>query len=181
MHPVLVRAWDSEGLEMDYRDETAHRDQTRAFRRRGWLLLALLPLTMASLCQRNAWVPKDPPKIDDAPPELVALLDLDETRQATLDCGDQYCSMRFRIDVSKEGVLAIEIRADIGDEQAMRATLLDPVSKVLRSGRATGSDPIALSAAATPGPYFVLVQAIGGTAPFTVRAQLQPSAGAPRP
>ncbi|MCZ6782859.1 MAG: DUF4136 domain-containing protein [Proteobacteria bacterium] len=141
-------------------------------------------LLLLGACSWEGYIPGGPPKIPTEPLPTTPLA-LDAPTLGALDCPAGRCQIRYRVEIRGSGRLRVDVTPHVRDDNlGMKISLQDPVGRVLDQRRA-GQDELVLESPVEPGPYDVLVQAIGGAVPFDVVARFtsspggQPVSGAP--
>jgi len=148
--------------------------------------VVLLALVTVSGCQWNSWIPGGGKAKSSKSGEAPVPLYPGRPRQAELDCPAGNCQMRYRIHVPATGELHLELVPAMPDERVgVRVVLEDSVGQVIGQQRAAGEGSVELRSPVTEGPYFVLVQAIGGRVGYeltaTVVGSFGPAPAAPVP
>lgn len=101
--------------------------------------------------------------------QTVVLLPLGETLEASLDCPQGECMIRFRIHVPSDGVLKVEVNpVHVSDTVALRVVLKDLIQRVLGIARLGDENHLEIESPVEAGPHQVLIQSIGGEIPFEV-------------
>ena len=144
------------------------RDHTRT----GIALLVLVP---ALACQWSPRVPRRERLPVPVLQETVLPLPIGAAKSHTLDCPQGDCQVRFRIEVMAYGdLLVVATPHAQSREISLRLTLEDPTMRVLDQIPMRSQGMLQVTSAVQPGPYSLLVQAIGGRMPFEVVAHFTP-------
>ena len=143
----------------------------------------LLALFAAAGCTWESWTPKERPgRPPESAPSTLWRIELDERREATLDCAKRECNQWYRVDVPRAGALDIVVEPHVERRPVMRL-LVRPLGRpVLGQTMGEIDGPLELRGVQVgKGPHLVLVQGGGGRLPYalTITLKLGASPGKP--
>ena len=151
------------------------------FRPRAFAPLLIVLALSASGCHWSSWEPGERPA--PAPKEPILPLKLNETLQQELNCPAGNCQTRLRIQVDRPGTLTVA--ATPGGDQSytlMNLILEDSIGRVLdQQAMQRDKSSVQVSSVVQPGPHIVLVRALGGYAPYSIRASFRAGGMATQP
>ncbi len=138
-------------------------------------VIALLVLPALG-CQFDGYVPKGTHKPVAEEERTIADLAFGTPTTGTLDCAAGRCRVRHRLHVAETGHVDIVVAgpraaAESSQPRLARVMLQDVNGRVVaRNDVEQAEGPMAFEADVTAGPYFVLIQALGGELEYEVTA-----------
>lgn len=160
----------------------------RAVRNSRLIPLQLLCVALLVGCQFGGWVPKGKHQPVAEEEREIADLPLATPVTGRLDCeGAGRCRVRHRVRVAGPGRLSVTVSGPRGERDGQglsgsrlaRAFLQDVDGKtVARNDPDDADGPMVVAGEVASGPYFVLVQGLGGAFEYTVEAEFLASGAA---
>ena len=143
-----------------------------------WLgSIALCLLCLGVACAWEPAIPRSGPihkpitsPLDD--PDVP--LELNKTRNDSLNCPAGNCFTRYQVRVHAPGTLSIRLVPDFSDDETrLRVVFEDPVGRVIQIVSAEETGDVEVKGAVEPGPYQVLIQSVGGAVDYKLTATLR--------
>lgn len=154
------------------------------------ILVPLLCVVLLSACQFGGYVPKGKHQPVAEEERDIADLPFDQQAKGELDCEGGRCRVRYRVMITGPGKLEVTVTGPRGKDtpdgfggpRLARAVLQDVYgTPVSRNDAEQFTGPMQLASDVSEGPYFILIQGLGGAFEYGVVAHYQPLAGAVTP
>ncbi len=139
-----------------------------------------VPLVVCVLllgCQFDGYVPKGKHQPVAEEEREIADLAFAAPTVGNLDCAGGRCRIRYRLHVAAAGHVEVVVAGPRGNVETQegprlaRAMLQDVDGKIVgRNDPEVTTGPMKFGGAVTPGPYFVLIQGLGGAFEYVVTA-----------
>jgi hypothetical protein len=151
----------------------------------SYRLIVIVLSSLAALlagCQFGGYVPKGTHQPVAEEERNIADLSFLTPASGTLDCANGRCRVRHRLQVTRPGHVDIVVEGPRGTAESnrprlARAMLQDVNGRVVaRNDVEQTEGAMTFDAEVTPGPYFVLIQGLGGEFVYEVTATYAPDA-----